>query len=85
MFSLTGRSFWRSCQYERPDVAAWQQELTAQRMPFSARAAEIGVPVTPAIEETLHLLSTPANAEALRLSIRQLDAGKGRPRKLVGK
>jgi eukaryotic-like serine/threonine-protein kinase len=52
-FALTGRSFWRSCQYERPDVAAWQQELTAQRMPFSARAAEIGVPVTPAIDSVM--------------------------------
>ena len=30
-----------------------------------------------AMEETMHLLSTPANAERLRSSIRQLDAGKG--------
>ena len=36
-----------------------------------------------AIEETMHLLSTPANAERLRASIQQLDAGKGRERELT--
>ena len=36
-----------------------------------------------AMEETMHLLSTPANAERLRSSIRQLDAGKGTERELV--
>jgi antitoxin YefM len=38
-----------------------------------------------AMEETMHLLSTPANTRALRSSIRQLDAGKGRTRKLIDK
>lgn len=37
-----------------------------------------------AISETLHLLSSPTNAERLHVSIRQLDAGKGRERALVG-
>ena len=36
-----------------------------------------------AMEETLHLLSAPANAERLRAGIAQLDAGKGRARKLA--
>jgi antitoxin YefM len=36
-----------------------------------------------AIEETLHLLSTPANAERLRSSIQELDAGRGTERKLI--
>lgn len=36
-----------------------------------------------AIRETMHLLSTPANARALRESIAQLDAGKGSERELV--
>ena len=36
-----------------------------------------------AMEETLHLLSTPANAERLRASIRELDAGRGEERELV--
>ena len=36
-----------------------------------------------AMEETMHLLSTPTNAERLRSSIRQLDAGKGTERQLV--
>lgn len=35
------------------------------------------------ISETLHLLSSPKNAERLRRSIRQMDAGKGIERALV--
>lgn len=37
-----------------------------------------------AMEETLHLLSTPANAERLRASVRQLDEGGGVERPLGG-
>ena len=36
-----------------------------------------------ATEETLYLLSSPANAGRLRASIRQLDAGKGKERDLI--
>ena len=36
-----------------------------------------------AMAETLHLLETPANAERLRASIRELDAGEGQVRELV--
>ena len=35
-----------------------------------------------AVEETLHLLSTPTNAARLRESIEQLEAGKGIERQL---
>lgn len=36
-----------------------------------------------AIEETLHLLSTPANAQRLKSAIKELDAGGGIKRKLI--
>ena len=36
-----------------------------------------------AMEETLHLLSTPTNAQRLRNSIRQLDSGEGSERELI--
>lgn len=36
-----------------------------------------------AMEETMHLLSTPKNAERLRDSIRQIEAGGGQERKLA--
>ncbi len=35
------------------------------------------------LRETLHLLSTPANAEHLHRSIAELDAGKGTERNLI--
>ena len=36
-----------------------------------------------AMEETLHLLSNPANAERLRAGIAELDAGQGTERTLI--
>ena len=36
-----------------------------------------------AIKETMHLLSTPANARALRQSIAQLDEGRGVEHELI--
>ena len=35
------------------------------------------------IEETLHLMSTPANAERLREAVREMDEGKGIERELI--
>jgi len=62
-FALTGRSFWRSCLTDTPDVALWQQELTGERTPISARAAELGVPVSPTIDSVMwKALSVDPNA-----------------------
>lgn len=36
-----------------------------------------------AMEETLHLLSTPVNAERLREAVRELDAGGGTEHELI--
>ncbi|MAU53927.1 MAG: prevent-host-death protein [Roseovarius sp.] len=37
-----------------------------------------------AVNETLHLLSTPTNAARLRASIAELDSGAGKERDLIG-
>lgn len=36
-----------------------------------------------AMEETLHLLSSPANARRLKDAVRELDSGGGQPRDLI--
>ncbi|WP_433937687.1 serine/threonine protein kinase [Sorangium cellulosum] len=48
-FALTGRSYWRSCQGQ-VDVPGWQRELMGPRLAASARAAELGVPLSPALD-----------------------------------
>lgn len=52
-FALTGRSYWRSCQGPSLDLAGWQQELSGPRSPASARAAEMGVPLSPSMDMVL--------------------------------
>lgn len=52
-FALTGRSYWRSCQGPSLDLAGWQQELSGPRSPASARAAEMGVPLSPTMDMVL--------------------------------
>jgi eukaryotic-like serine/threonine-protein kinase len=42
-FAATGRPYWRSCQAPTPDLAGWQQEIAAVRVPPSVRARELGV------------------------------------------
>jgi hypothetical protein len=49
-FALVGRPYWRSCQ-GAPDLAAWQRELLSPRAPASARAAELGIPLGPALDQ----------------------------------
>jgi serine/threonine protein kinase len=61
-FALTGRSYWRSCQGPQLDLAGWQQELAGPRSPASSRAAEMGVPLSPALDMVLFkALSAGAN------------------------
>ncbi|WP_437825330.1 serine/threonine protein kinase [Sorangium sp. So ce1153] len=48
-FALTGRSYWRSCQGQM-DVPAWQREIMGPRTSASARAAELGVPLSPVLD-----------------------------------
>lgn len=52
-YALTGRSYWRSCQGQRPDLAAWQQEIAGPRTPASARAAELGAALSPTTDSAL--------------------------------
>ncbi|MFO0612691.1 MAG: serine/threonine-protein kinase [Polyangiaceae bacterium] len=52
-FALTGRSYWRSCQGPSLDLAGWQQELSGPRSPASARAAEMGVALSPSMDMVL--------------------------------
>lgn len=52
-YALTGRSYWKSLQTQTLDLAGWQQELVAPRAPASARAAEIGVPLSPSLDAAL--------------------------------
>ena len=52
-YALTGRSFWRSCQGQTPDLAAWQQELFGGRAVASLRASEIGIPLNAALDPVL--------------------------------
>jgi antitoxin YefM len=73
----------------RANLKAVMDRVAEDRTPvvIMRRKAEAVVMVSladwNATEETLHLLSTPANAEQLRQSIRQLDAGGGQERDLV--
>jgi serine/threonine protein kinase len=52
-YAMTGRSYWRSCQGQTPDLTAWQQEIAGTRVPASARAAELGVPLSPTVDMAL--------------------------------
>ena len=48
--ALSGRSFWRACQGQTPDLNAWQQELFGGRAVASLRASEIGIPLNAALD-----------------------------------
>jgi len=49
-YSLTGRSFWLSCQTSPPDLPNWQIEIMGARPPVSQRAAEFGGTINAAID-----------------------------------
>jgi hypothetical protein len=65
-FALTGRSYWRSCQGGAPDLAGWQREIMSPRMPASARAAELGIPLHPMLDSVLGRALAPDPAERFR-------------------
>jgi len=73
----------------RANLKAIMDRVVTDRVPMvvTRQKAEAVVMVSladwSAMEETLHLLSSPANAKRLRASIKELEAGKGKPRKLL--
>ena len=73
----------------RAHLSETMDRVAADRTPvvITRQRAEAVVMVSladwSAMEETLHLLSSPANANRLRASINELDAGKGKQRNLI--
>jgi hypothetical protein len=50
-FSMTGRSFWRSCAGTTPELVAWREEIATAPRVASARAAELGVSLPSTLDE----------------------------------
>ncbi|MBN8817287.1 MAG: type II toxin-antitoxin system prevent-host-death family antitoxin [Sphingomonas sp.] len=73
----------------RANFKAVMDRVVADKAPITItrRKAESVVMVSESewasIEETLHLLSSPRNAERLLAAIKDLDAGKGEARELI--
>ena len=73
----------------RANLKELMERVVADRTPIviTRQKAEAVVMVSladwNAVEKTLHLLSSTANAERLRASIRQLEAGGGKERDLI--
>jgi antitoxin YefM len=74
----------------RANLKAVMDRVVADKAPvvITRQKAEAVVMVSladwNAMEETLHLLGPPANAEGLRSAIAELDAGEGVERELTG-
>jgi hypothetical protein len=49
-FSMTGRSYWLSCQSTPPDLPAWQLEIMGRRVPASQRGRELGAMLNGALD-----------------------------------
>jgi antitoxin YefM len=73
----------------RENLAATMQKVCDDRAPViitrnrDQAVVMISLAEYEALEETAHLLSSPANATRLMESVRELKAGKGKERKLV--
>lgn len=73
----------------RENLKAMIDKVVADRAPIAITrqrgegAVLISESEWASIEETLHLLSSPKNADRLLESIKQLDAGKGEERELI--
>lgn len=78
-----------SYSYARENLKAVIDQAIADRAPISITrqrgegAVLIAESEWAAVQETLHLLSSPANARELLASIADLDAGKGVKRELI--
>jgi serine/threonine protein kinase len=62
-FAATGKSYWRACQTTTLDLAAWQQEIAAPRVPPSARAAELGASLPGSFDVALGRALAPSPGE----------------------
>jgi serine/threonine protein kinase len=62
-YAATGKAYWRSCQGAALDLGGWQQEIAAPRVAASARARELGVSLSPALDVALGRALAPTPGE----------------------
>jgi serine/threonine protein kinase len=62
-FALTGKPYWRSCQGPALDLAGWQQEIAAPRVPAAVRARELGATLAAGLDVPLGRALAPSPGE----------------------
>ncbi|OIQ83560.1 antitoxin YefM [mine drainage metagenome] len=75
--------------FARENLAATMDEVCADRAPITVTRSGgqqavvmLSLDEYEALEETAHLLRSPANAKRLLASVRKLESGKGKARKI---